>query len=508
MISWEGLSITFILSFLFFFFWNVRLFFKILYLFVFFVPFICYSIYLYNLNLNPELIRLVSQTSLREARELVSGYVLGYILVLIALTILYFVVVNNIRIKKISLTFALIVSILCAGLFWWKIFQLKKDFKVNSLYGILNQYYPVSIFSSIIQSIAIKRNSLDSTKNFHFSTYYLSRPPGRQVYVFIIGESSRYDHWHINGYARNTSPILDTMHNLISFKNVFSGAYFTYLSVPQMITRSKPGSMDKQFKEKSILSIFKQMDFKTVWISNQDEDYYTGSFTLHAQTADIHLFPDDKNVPDKRNRYDGKYLPIIDSILYSTKENIFLVFHTLGSHWNYAERYPVNFDIFQPSGKKYNIQRPNSGLKQVIINSYDNSVIYTDYIISSLIQMVDKLKSISFVCYLSDHGEDLFEKDKNKLVFHLYPSFQTLHVPLFIWTSKTFDSLYSDKVKYLLRNKDSVISSSDIFYTLIGMSNIRFIGFDSTLDISSPYFRSYPVYYTNDGADKTLFHYK
>nr|WP_100315027.1 phosphoethanolamine transferase [Thermoflavifilum aggregans] len=295
---------------------------------------------------------------------------------------------------------------------------------------------------------------------------------------------------------------------LFHLEMFFSGAYFTYLSVPQMITRAMPGSMDRQFKEKSILSIFKQMGFETVWISNQDEDYYTESFTLHAETADVHIFPDDKTVPDKRNRYDEKYLPIIDSILCSTKGNIFLVFHILGNHWNYAERYPQKFDLFQPSGKKYNIQKPNPMLKQVIINSYDNSIIYTNHIISSVIQMVNKLNSISFVCYLSDHGEDLFDKDKNKLLFHLYPSYQTLHVPLFIWTSNSYDYLFSDKIRYLKRNQDSVIRSSDIFYTLVGMSNIRFVGFDSTMDMSSPYFKSYPVYFTNDGNDKVLFYPK
>ncbi|WP_394346731.1 sulfatase-like hydrolase/transferase [Thermoflavifilum aggregans] len=67
-------------------------------------------------------------------------------------------------------------------------------------------------------------------KIFIFSTYYLSQPSGRQVCVFIIGESSRYDHWHINGYSRNTSPSLDTMHNLISFRNVFFWCLF-YLPI-------------------------------------------------------------------------------------------------------------------------------------------------------------------------------------------------------------------------------------------------------------------------------------
>lgn len=504
MLSWEGLSITFLFSFLFLFFWNIKIYFKSLYLFVFFVPFICYSIYLYNLNLSPELIRLVMQTSFREARELVSGYVFGYVVILVLLTLLYFLLVRNIHIKRIPFLPALFLSLLCAALFWGKIFQLKKTFKVNSLYGILNQYYPVSFISTILQTATVKRNSLAQSENFHFYPYSLAKLPVRQVYVLIIGESSRYDHWHINGYLRATSPSLDTIGNLISFHNVFSGAYFTYLSVPQMITRASPGSMDKQFKEKSILSIYKDLGFKTIWISNQDEDYYTGSFTLHAETADLHIFPDDHILPDVRNRYDEKYLPIIDSLLHASIQNIFLVFHTLGSHWNYADRYPPKFDFFQPSGKNINILKPNPRLKNVIINSYDNSVLYTDYIISSIIHEVNNLNSISFVCYISDHGEDLFDKDSTKLLFHLYPSYQTLHIPLFIWTSSIYNKFFPDKRMYLEKRKDSLIRSNDIFYTMLGMSNIKFSGFDSTSDFSSPYFRCYPIYYTDDGKDKIL----
>ena len=505
MISWEGLSVLFILSFSFIFFWNIKLYFRAMYFYVFFVPFLCYSIYLYNLNLSPELIKLLMQTSFREAWELIAGYFIGFLFILVILTFIYFFIINQIRVKRVRFIYAFIISLLSAILFWGKIFQLKRDFKVNSLYGILNQYYPVSLFSSIIQTATVKKNDLSASKNFDFYPYLLKKTKGRKIYVLIIGESSRYDHWHINGYSRKTSPILDTMTHVISFTNAFSGAYFTYLSVPQIITRARPGYMDRQFKEKSILSIFKELGFKTIWISNQDKDYYTGSFTLHAENADIHIFPDDRIVPDIRNRYDGKYIPVIDSILRSSNSNIFLVFHTLGSHWNYADRYPDSFDIFQPSGKKINIQKPSIGLKNVIINSYDNSILYTDNIIASIIKLVDGFKSISFVFYLSDHGEDLFDNNPSKLLFHLYPSYQTLHIPLFVWTSSTYDSLFPGKVATLKKNNSILLSTNDVFYTIVGMSDIRFRLYDSTFDFSSPYFRQSHVFFTNDGKDKVLF---
>lgn len=94
--------------------------------------------------------------------------------------------------------------------------------------------------------------------------------------------------------------------------------------------------------------------------------------------------------------------------------------------------------------------------------------LHTDNIIASIIKLVDGFKSISFVFYLSDHGEDLFDNNPSKLLFHLYPSYQTLHIPLFVWTSSAYDSLFPDKVATLKRNNSILLSKTTFFIPLSG----------------------------------------
>jgi glucan phosphoethanolaminetransferase (alkaline phosphatase superfamily) len=301
--------------------------------------------------------------------------------------------------------------------------------------------------------------------------------------------------------------MLSALKNIISFTDVASGAHFTWLSVPQMITRATPNDMGVQYKEKSVLSAFDNAGFETMWFSNQDPDYYTGSFTLHAKTADICLFPDAKQLSHS-DLYDDRYLSIIDSVIRNNKRNLFIVFHTMGSHWDYSKRYPDSFDYFRPSGKTVSINPPKRSEKRTIINSYDNSVRYSDFIIDSVIQIVKKFSLVSYVTYVSDHGEDLFNLNKDQLNFHLTASRNTLHVPLFIWTSDRYNRIYPSKISALLSHQDSKIGENDIFYTLLNLANITFPGFDSTKSISSNAFKDSRQEYIEQGDNHPKYYSK
>ncbi|MGH2645795.1 MAG: sulfatase-like hydrolase/transferase, partial [Chitinophagaceae bacterium] len=96
---------------------------------------------------------------------------------------------------------------------------------------VLDKYYPASLVSSIVN---IFNNPFDANEvnNFSFHAYRKSPLDKKLVYIFIIGESSSYYHWQINGYQRPTSPKIVNLKNLISFSNVVSGAHYTELSVP------------------------------------------------------------------------------------------------------------------------------------------------------------------------------------------------------------------------------------------------------------------------------------
>ena len=146
----------------------------------------------------------------------------------------------------------------------------------------------MSVLSGFIEIyFLVQQQTLKRSENFSFHAFKKDTIGQRQITVLIIGESSNYFHWQINGYPRPTSPCLNGRENLIVFPNAIAGCYYTPLSVPQMITRAHPDNMDLRFKEKSVLSAIRDAGFKTIWLSNQSdrEIVYSGITVLHAKTA-------------------------------------------------------------------------------------------------------------------------------------------------------------------------------------------------------------------------------
>jgi len=168
--------------------------------------------------------------------------------------------------------------------------------------------------------------------------------------------------------------------------------------------------MDLKFKEKSILSAFKDAGFKTIWLSNQtDKDiFWSSSITFHAKTADVAMFSPNQS-PNfdswTRKYHDERLLPLLDSIIKADKQNIFFVLHTIGIHWEYTKRYLDSFDCFKPSGNTIGLLDPSSAMgKEAISNSYDNSIRYADYVMYSVICTLNQHRIVSTVTFISDHG--------------------------------------------------------------------------------------------------------
>lgn len=122
------------------------------------------------------------------------------------------------------------------------------------------------------------------------------------------------------------------------------------MSVPQMITRATPDSIELVFQEKSIIAAFSEAGFKTAWLSNQTakEIFWSGAINWHAKTADTTVFsPCYSPNLEFEAPYDERLLPLLNKLVNSMQENLFIVLHTMGNHWNYAKKYPKEFDFFQ-----------------------------------------------------------------------------------------------------------------------------------------------------------------
>lgn len=311
-----------------------------------------------------------------------------------------------------------------------------------------------------------------------------------KIVVLIIGERTRYSNWSINGYNRETSPNLKKIDNIISFNKNFSNANCTANSIPLIITQATPQSPDIAFRQKTIVSLFKEVGYETIWISSQ---------------ANCFDFIENKNEMDRlyeiynnHNHTDLDIISTFNSVVKTkSSKNRLIVINMLGGHGGI----PDKFNLFKPnsSQKEYPVTFENA---PVFINDYDNMILLQDYVLSEIIKSADKQSLSSVLLFTADHGCNLF--DNGNVLFGYgssNPTEKETHVPLFIWGSNKFVK-NSYKFKNLIDHKNLLTTNNNVFYTLADLANIKYKLFIKNKSIadSSYYEPSSRFVFVNNGV--------
>ncbi|HEY8023704.1 MAG TPA: phosphoethanolamine transferase [Burkholderiaceae bacterium] len=316
----------------------------------------------------------------------------------------------------------------------------------------------------------------EKSKQFVFGSHQVGPTVDMpQIVVMVIGESSRYDRWSLNGYTRDTNPLLKTERNLVSLSNMVTSVSATRLSVPVIVSR-KPATQSLQagFSEKSFLSAYKEAGFKTYWLSNQMSfGQFDTPISVFAKEADVIEFMNLGGFTDNSS-FDQVLLDPLRRAIADPAQKKLIVLHSLGNHWNYSHRHPRDFDKWKPS--LFGVENPaytDLKLKPLLNNSYDNSILYTDWFLEQVIAALKQSKQLSAMMYVSDHGQTLYDGTCN-LAFHGHNTQFEFHIPALVWYSDLYQETYPDKIALLQRNKNARLSTENIFHTLLDMSNIRY----------------------------------
>jgi glucan phosphoethanolaminetransferase (alkaline phosphatase superfamily) len=486
------LTISCILIPVFLFRNHIKLYAKLFFPFIALVPIsICCGIF-YKLPLNFDILVIVYNTNFNEAFELIKSYLPYLIVFIIAYCFLYYYLITYLK-NEVPYASALKTSIISMMVFLIiTSFTTRGNAYVAQLKNNFIAPYPQSLIYAVIKlnkKILLLKNEENLVKDFKFNTKQIKPISDKQIQVLVIGESARVKNWQLFGYARENSPNLMKIDSeIIKFKNTTSSGYITALAVPLLLSRATADNFEIHYREKSIISAFKEVGFKTYWLSNQDDFDDIG---LSAKEADEQTYLPSNYTFGSHVNFDMELIPFFQKIMKKNDQKVLIVLHTLGSHYNYAARYPDEYDKFKPSLKTVQVSPTDYSKKQIIINSYDNSILYTDAFISRIIELLKKQNAVSNLTYISDHGEDLFDDDRN-LSQHIHdvPSEYVARVPFFIWTSKKYNSAFADKISSLKANSNQAISSANVFYTLLDMNGISYPNINITKSISSSVFKS------------------
>lgn len=313
------------------------------------------------------------------------------------------------------------------------------------------------------------------SRSFTFGAQQTLKLATPQLVVMVIGESSRYDRWSLNGYGRETNPLLKNEQHLISLSNVITAVSATRLSVPVLVSR-KPAtqSLKAGFAEKSFLSAFREAGFKTYWISNQMSfGQFDTPVSVFAREADVTQFLNLGGF-NSNTSYDEVLLDPLKAAVADPAQKKLIVLHTLGNHWNYSHRHPKEYDKWQPS--LFGVEKPaytDSKIKEQLNNSYDNSILYTDWFLSQVIQTLKSSRQMAAMMYVADHGQTLYDGSCN-LAFHGHNTQYEFHVPALVWYSDLYRITHPGKVNQLLKNRRSRLTTENVFHSLVDMADIHY----------------------------------
>ena len=374
------------------------------------------------------------------------------------------------------------------------LFCLLASYLVVDGYRMRNQLYPVNVCYNLYLAFernAASENYREASRDFKFDARSEHSATAPEVYVMVVGETARAHNFSLYGYPRNTNPLLSKTPGIKAFPNVTTQSNTTHKSVPMLLSAASAEDFERLFHEKGILAAFKEAGFHTVFISNQLPNHSFIDFL--GEQADEHYFLK-KEESAQGSHYDEDLLQKLDEILpkadasssahyHYRYRKLFVVLHSYGSHFNYQERYPRSFAYFKPDSRSE--AKPEN--RRDLLNAYDNTIRYTDYILHGIIERLQKWEGVqtktdgvydqptSAMLYTSDHGENIFDDDRH-LFLHAAPkaSDYELHVPFIIWTSEGFSKQYPDILKALGENRTKQVQSSlSAFHTMLGIGGIQ-----------------------------------
>ena len=331
----------------------------------------------------------------------------------------------------------------------------------------------------------------ESSKDFKYYAKCSFADNEAETLVLVIGETSRADNWQLYGYSRKTNPLLTQTKGLTVFTDYMSQSNTTHKSVPILLSLAEADNYDILYHTKGIMQAFREAGYHTVYLSNQQRNHSFIDFL--GEQADDCLFLRDSH-PD--NAYDTDLLvPLAQKLARQKGKRTFIVLHTYGSHFSYADRYPDDMREFkndQYDGAKREY-RPQ------LINAYDNSICQTDLLLRRIIEQLTAHGGSAAMVYTSDHGEDIFD-DARHLFLHAspFPSFWQLHVPLIVWTSPTYRQRHGAITSALDANRHKAAESNSVFHTLLTMGGVTTSYRNDSLSLASPTYTSHRRLFIDD----------
>ena len=358
----------------------------------------------------------------------------------------------------------------------------------------------VKVAISFVNEINLYKEAMKRTEPRELDAK-LTHNAGSQTCVLIIGESCSRRHLSLYGASRITNPKLGSRNDIIIYDNVVSPYSNTLNAVLSCLSESNLENKIPADRSVDIIDIFHSAGFKTYWISNQSPiGVWDNVVTLFANKSDYVKFVNTSSNTSFEATlnvsYDSKLFSPFIKVLNEKVAKKFIVLHLMGSHSAYSKRYPSSFNRFRGASKK-----------DRTIAEYDNSVLYNDFIVDSLLRILSSTisannNSVSSAIYLSDHGENVY--DEGGVAGHDYANelpAPNVEVPFIVWLSPNYIKLDKTKAETVSTNIKKPFVSDDLFHAIMDLNHITSPYLNKSRSIFNAHFNDLRKRVLEDGRD-------
>lgn len=356
--------------------------------------------------------------------------------------------------------------------------------------------HAIAPVNAIAAGIVLARDALEAPPEFlnvgvdavHMDASTTGLP---RVHVLIVGETARAANFSLNGYSRDTNPELQALANVI-YQSATSCGTATATSLPCMLTQGGRIGFDRSVRrhQDNLLDIAARSGYSVHWVDNGNG---CKGLCDRVDSRDVHLDAIDSICSDSEC-YDEILVHELKNLLRDITGDTLIVLHQLGSHGPaYFRRYPDEYRRFTPDCRSVNF---GDCTNEQIVNSYDNTIAYTDHVIAAAIDVLaaeaDHIRPS--LTYMSDHGESLGEHNLflHGMPYKLAPDEQK-QVPMISWFGDKHDQLVGLSSRCTLASKQHEISHDNLFHTELGLLDIDTNAYDADLDIYSDCLATTPM---------------
>ena len=423
--------------------------------------------------LNSGLMNAILTTTQAEAANVAnSNWIVAlYLVLLLIVYVLSCVLYKFSTLPAPKIRYGTLIAVLLCSIAYYSVKTFKRDTSTMYWYEdtVLSRP-PYNFYCSLYQGCKsiIKQkqiiNASTKLRDFHYDATRQSDVRGRETYVFCIGESMRYKNLSLCGYERCTTPNLSKEQNLLYYTNYYTTGCLTMFALPLLITPATPEHFEYSYTKCSVLTPFKEVGFKTFVLVTK------GQFLTQPKNEYLRVNADSLIIMDN----DSDMIHCVQTLSKEYPKTFFLS-ELWGSHHPYYN-YPPVFDVYVPN---HNTDVLSYTDEVHFMNAYDNTILYTDYLLSRVMQVLSSAKGCSACLYVSDHGEAIsneryghgFDKRYNLKDKDTYKD--EYHVPLLLFYTDQYAEIFPHKVSNFAKHKDSAVNADYIFGSVLDMADIK-----------------------------------